>query len=44
MVTRSRETDGEVRPNAPEFNQISHSTTVRAARGAGSRPYLALGL
>src|ERR1019366_10517591 len=32
---------GGVRPNARENGQISTSTTVRAARGAGSRPHLA---
>ena len=31
---------GGVRPNARENGQISPSTTVRAARGAGSRPHL----
>src|SRR5258708_9570491 len=30
-----------MRPNAGENGQISPSTTVRAARGAGSRPHLA---
>ena len=32
---------GGVRPNASENSQISPSTTVRAARGAGSHPHLA---
>src|SRR5258708_26843073 len=30
-----------MRPNAGENGQISPSTTIRAARGAGSRPHLA---
>jgi hypothetical protein len=30
-----------VRPNAGENGQIGHSTTVRAARGAGSGQHLA---
>lgn len=41
MVMHSRVADGGVRPNATENGQISPSTTVRAARGAGSRPQLA---
>jgi hypothetical protein len=41
MVCIQEQQMGGVRPNARENGQISHSTTVRAARGAGSRPHLA---
>ena len=40
MVGKSNPIGG-VRPNAGENGQIGPSTSIRVARGAGSRPHLA---